>query len=302
MRPIRVWLSAAVWGFALIVSAGSGPPLQAEEPRERVREDREREERDHRDGDREARELQEREHQNREADARKHREPEERERSDRDDDDDRHDDDRHDDDNRDRPRPHAADHRLDGPTAVRNSVNDELLDVARALRRIDQSYGFRGIQGCGAWTAGSAYMDWDARGFGNRPHPPMVRDQGHYQDRFSQGTYRDHHTCGGCGRAYPLYGQPICGCALPPRPLILGGCCDIGPDDDNCSLLTRRICTGCGHVYPRDEQPSCNCHGTEAHHAPHAAPDHHPHAGPDREPTPVDREHAPAPVRVRPKL
>lgn len=314
MRPIRVWLSAAVCGFALIVIAGSGPPLQAEEPRERVREDRAPEVKEHREGERVDRERQEREHQTREAEARKHRETEDRDRDDRDHDDrdreahDRDDDDDEDDDHA-RPNPHDGDRPHDGPTDVRNSVNDELLDLARALRRIDQSYGFRGIQGCGSWTAGSAYMDWDARGFGNRPHPPMVRDPGLYEDRFYQGAYRDHHTCGGCGRAYPLHGQPSCGCALPPRPLILSGCRDAGGDDDNCSLLTRRICTGCGHVYPRHEQPRCNCHGSEAHHDGHPGPAHGPHHGPDREPTPVDRDHdhdrnhdrEPAPVRVQPK-
>lgn len=177
MRPIRVWLSAAVCGFALIVIAGSGPPLQAEEPRERVREDRAPEVKEHREGERVDRERQEREHQTREAEARKHRETEDRDRDDRDHDDrdreahDRDDDDDEDDDHA-RPNPHDGDRPHDGPTDVRNSVNDELLDLARALRRIDQSYGFRGIQGCGSWTAGSAYMDWDARGFGNRPHPP----------------------------------------------------------------------------------------------------------------------------------
>ncbi len=300
MRPIRVWLSAAVCGVALIVSAGSVPLIQAEDARERVHADREREEgeeREHHEGDREAHK----------AEAPKHREAQERNRDDRGhethdrDRDNREHMDREDDD-RAQPHPRDGDHRHDGSTAVRNSVNDELLDLARALRRIDQSYGFRGIQGCGSWTAGSAYMDWDARGFGNRPHPPLVRHPGHDEDHFSHGAYRDHHSCGGCGRAYPLHAQPSCGCALPPRPLILGGCRNADVDDDNCSLLTRRICTGCGHVYPRDEQPRCNCHGTELHHEGHPGPAPGHHDGPDREPTPVDRDPAPAPVRVRPKL
>ena len=308
MRPIRVWLSAAVWGFALLATAGSSPPLQADEPRERerVRQDREDESRDRRDDERREREMEDRDHRDDDDDRdRDHADRDHKDRVDKDRDhragEDRADDDRdhkdhidNDRDHGDRPRPHDADHRHDGPTAVRNSVNDELLDLARALRRIDQSYGFRGIQGCGAWTAGSAYRDWGAsgygHGFGNRPHPPMVHDPGLYEDRFSQGTYRDHYGCG---------------CARPPRPLILGGCRDIGHEDDNCSLLTRRICTDCGHVYPRHEQPRCNCHGGEAshepHRGPHPAPDHRPHDGPDREPTPVDRDHdrdhAPPPRR-----
>lgn len=280
MRPIRVWLSAVVWGLALIVSTGSGPLLRADEPRER-----EAEARDHRDEDREGREREERHEQEEKARDHQEKEGQEREQADRDRD--------HD----DLPRPHDTDHRPDSPTAVRDSVNNEMLDLSRAIRRIDQSYGFRGIQGYGAWTAGSAYMDWDARGIGSRPHPPLVRDSGLHEDRFSPGTDRNHHTCGGCGHVYHRLGQPSCGCVLPPRPLILGGCCNASPVDDNCSLLTRRICTGCGHVYPRNEQPRCNCHGGEAHHAPHPGPDHRPHDGPDREPTPVDSDPPPPHAR-----
>jgi len=45
-----------------------------------------------------------------------------------------------------------------GLKAVADSVNGELIDVARALRSLDQSYAFRGIEGCGASTAGSAFQ------------------------------------------------------------------------------------------------------------------------------------------------
>lgn len=47
---------------------------------------------------------------------------------------------------------------------VRDAVNLELTDVARALRSIDQSYAYRGMRGTGSWTAGSAFMDWEAQG------------------------------------------------------------------------------------------------------------------------------------------
>ena len=43
-------------------------------------------------------------------------------------------------------------------------VNEELSDVARALRSLDQSYTFRGVRGRGAATAGSVFVDWDSKG------------------------------------------------------------------------------------------------------------------------------------------
>ena len=45
-----------------------------------------------------------------------------------------------------------------GLKAVSDSVNGELVDVARAIRSLDQSYAVRGIEGCGASVAGSAFQ------------------------------------------------------------------------------------------------------------------------------------------------
>lgn len=44
-----------------------------------------------------------------------------------------------------------------GMNALATSVNEEMYDLARAIRSLDQSYEVRGVQGCGAWTAGSAF-------------------------------------------------------------------------------------------------------------------------------------------------
>lgn len=55
----------------------------------------------------------------------------------------------------------------DDPTSIEvlsRAVSGELGDVAGALRGLDQSYVFRGMQGCGSATAGSVYIDWDAKG------------------------------------------------------------------------------------------------------------------------------------------
>lgn len=46
-----------------------------------------------------------------------------------------------------------------GYTAVRDTMNTELNDVAKALGSMDQSYVFTGTSGHSAWTAGSAFFD-----------------------------------------------------------------------------------------------------------------------------------------------
>ena len=44
-----------------------------------------------------------------------------------------------------------------GLTVVAKSVNEELQDVAFAIRSLDQSYSIPAIEGCGAKTAGSSF-------------------------------------------------------------------------------------------------------------------------------------------------
>lgn len=44
-----------------------------------------------------------------------------------------------------------------GLGAVAESVNDELTDVAMAVRSLDQSYKVEGRSRCGAWVAGSQF-------------------------------------------------------------------------------------------------------------------------------------------------
>lgn len=68
----------------------------------------------------------------------------------------------------------------DGAAAVTAAVNAELRDLARALRRLDQSYAIRGIRGAHAATAGSVSIDWVAKEVppGERPRavPPPPLD------------------------------------------------------------------------------------------------------------------------------
>lgn len=48
-----------------------------------------------------------------------------------------------------------------GLSAISQSVNDELTELAFAIRSLDQSYSFEGTKGCGAWTAGSQFIQRD---------------------------------------------------------------------------------------------------------------------------------------------
>lgn len=45
-----------------------------------------------------------------------------------------------------------------GLNAAATAVNDEMTEMASAIRSLDQSYVIRGHSSCGAWTAGSYYI------------------------------------------------------------------------------------------------------------------------------------------------
>jgi hypothetical protein len=39
-----------------------------------------------------------------------------------------------------------------------HAIDDELKEIGYAIRSLDQSYSYCGLHGCGAWTAGSSYV------------------------------------------------------------------------------------------------------------------------------------------------
>jgi Flp pilus assembly pilin Flp len=87
-----------------------------------------------------------------------------------------------------------------GLQTVSNAVNDELKDVTRAIRSLDQSYSYRGFSGCNSMTAGSAFVDtsidvagdWPANPSGGiQPRPSVqstnaVPDTAQFDSEFSE--------------------------------------------------------------------------------------------------------------------
>jgi hypothetical protein len=55
-----------------------------------------------------------------------------------------------------------------------NALNEELRDVSKAIRNLNQSYSYCGFSGCGSMTAGSAFIDSRAGGL-PRPQEPLPR-------------------------------------------------------------------------------------------------------------------------------
>ena len=45
-----------------------------------------------------------------------------------------------------------------GLSAISQSLNDELGELALSIRSLDQSFEYQGQASCGAWTAGSSYI------------------------------------------------------------------------------------------------------------------------------------------------
>lgn len=52
---------------------------------------------------------------------------------------------------------------LVGLNAASSALNDEMKDFAGAIRSLDQSYAYAGHRGCGAWTAGSCFIQQDVQ-------------------------------------------------------------------------------------------------------------------------------------------
>jgi len=88
----------------------------------------------------------------------------------------------------------AATRELQSEEGLKESLLGEMGNLARALRSLDQSYAFRGIQGCGSCTAGSAFVDWEAKGI---QAPKRMRVLPPEPLKLSEHRSHGCQTCGG---------------------------------------------------------------------------------------------------------
>ena len=78
-----------------------------------------------------------------------------------------------------------------GLNAVATSVNEELEDVAFAIRSLDQSYEIRGVKGCGAWTAGSVFHQEPVKVSLRELDDQIDRDEERLERRIREQEQRD---------------------------------------------------------------------------------------------------------------
>src|SRR5258708_14887606 len=64
-----------------------------------------------------------------------------------------------------------------GMQTVSTAVNDELKDVTKAMRNLNQSYSYCGFRGCNSMTAGSAFVDTSIAVHADRPGNTPARIQ-----------------------------------------------------------------------------------------------------------------------------
>lgn len=91
-----------------------------------------------------------------------------------------------------------------------NSVTSELLNLSRAFRSLDQSFQYRGMSSRLASTAGSVFVDWEAKGISVEqapavrvPEPVLVgcgaeRLNAHYCEHFSESPLTAEDPCCVC--------------------------------------------------------------------------------------------------------
>ena len=122
-----------------------------------------------------------------------------------------------------------------GLDAVARSVNGELTDVARAFRRLDQSYAVRGFQGCAAATAGSVFVDWRAKGVRPQDRYAVLPPEPIVLGRPKAAVCSP--VCGHCGRAHFGEGGIARGC--PPTAI------DVRPYQPDPSTLPAQLGRPC---------------------------------------------------------
>lgn len=91
-----------------------------------------------------------------------------------------------------------------------NSVTSELLNLSRAFRSLDQSFQYRGMSSRLASTAGSVFVDWEAKGIPVE-QAPAVRVPAPVLVGCAAKRLNAHH-CEHCGGSLQLAEDPCCAC------------------------------------------------------------------------------------------
>ena len=166
-----------------------------------------------------------------------------------------------------------------------NSVTSELLNLSRAFRSLDQSFQYRGMSSRLASTAGSAFVDWEAKGIPVEqapnvrvPDPVLVgcaaeRLNAHHGEHCGGSPQPEEDPCCACERSgcggreevghhhFQLHGHSQGGCAatigIPLHPLrndcraTIGiplhpvAACEANSHQHGCSNYDR--CDECSH-------------------------------------------------------
>ncbi|MFV0445904.1 MAG: hypothetical protein ACK5Q5_20185 [Planctomycetaceae bacterium] len=95
-----------------------------------------------------------------------------------------------------------------GLNAISTAVNEELEDVAFAIRSLDQSYEVRGIEGCGAWTAGSAFHQEPVKESLRELDEQIDRDEAAAQKRIEEQEREEREALRAREHRNPEFRQP----------------------------------------------------------------------------------------------
>lgn len=80
-----------------------------------------------------------------------------------------------------------------GLNAISTAVNEELEDVAFAIRSLDQSYTIPATSGCGAWTAGSSFQQEPVKESLRELEEQIDRDEASARKRMEEHERREEH-------------------------------------------------------------------------------------------------------------
>lgn len=132
------------------------------------------------------------------------------------------------------------------------SVTSELLNLSRAFRSLDQSFQYRGMSSRLASTAGSVFVDWEAKGI-PKEHAPEVNAPTPVIVGCAAERPNTHHCDQCCGSPQPVAGS-CCAC----QQSGCGGLRNSGPHDVRLHGLSGEGCAATIGVPLHPEHNDCS--------------------------------------------